>query len=266
MRFTDKVVVVTGAASGIGRRTVERFVAEGAQVAILDLDGDAAERLATEVNTSGGSAAAFETDVSNTTQVEAATKQIVATFGPIDVLVNNAAIARADGLLTIDDVAWDREVAIALGGSYRCSRAVLPSMLEHGGGVIVSIGSVNGHGMYGQEAYSAAKAGIESLTRSVAVRYGPAGVRANTVVPGSIATPAWDDRVKANPQVFDDVAAWYPLGRVGTPDDIASAILFLASSEASWITGTTLVVDGGLLAGGFRMISDVVGEDAQNDL
>lgn len=261
MRFTDQVAIVTGGGSGIGRRTLERLANEGARVAILDWDGSAAEQCANEIVATGGAAMAFETDVSNTAHVEAAVRQTLDAYGQVDVLVNNAAIAKADDLLTIDDDAWDREVGIALGGAYRCTRAVLPSMQERGSGVIVNIGSVNGRGMYGQEAYSAAKAGIESLTRSIAVRYGPSGIRANAVAPGSIATPAWNARVQANPQVFDDVAKWYPLGRVGTPDDVASAILFLASAEAAWITGTTLVVDGGLLAGGFRMISDIVTEN-----
>lgn len=260
MRFRGTVALVTGGGSGIGRRTAERLAAEGAAVSVLDRDGGAARRVADGIAGGGGLAAAAVADVREPDQVDAAVAETLGRFGAVDVLVNNAAVAEADGLASIDDDAWERELDVALSGSFRCTRAVLPSMLARGSGAIVNVGSVNGLAMYGQEAYSAAKAGVESLTRSIAVRYGPAGIRANTVAPGTVATPAWDARVEANPAVFDELAAWYPLGRVGTPDDVASAVLFLASAEASWITGTTLVVDGGLLAGGYRMISTAVGE------
>jgi len=259
MRFDGTVAAVTGGASGIGRRTAERLAAEGARVALFDVDDDSVGAAASSIVDSGYTAVAVTVDVCDGDQVREAVTQISAEWGLIDVLVNNAAIAVADGLVDISEQEWEREVDIALGGAYRCTRAVLPGMVKGDGGAIVNVGSVNGIGMYGQEAYSAAKAGIDSLTRSVAVRYGPHGVRANTVAPGTVATPAWDSRVEANPDVFGDLAQWYPLGRVGTPDDVANAICFLASDEASWITGSTLAVDGGLLAGGFRMMQTAVG-------
>lgn len=259
MRFDGKVAAITGAASGIGRRTAERLAAEGAHVALFDVDDEGAHAAAASMVDAGHTAMAVAVDVRSEEQVADAMARATAEWGPPDIMVNNAAVAVADGLVDMTEQEWEREVDIALGGAYRCTRAVLPAMVERGSGVIVNVGSVNGVGMYGQEAYSAAKAGIDSLTRSVAVRYGPQGIRANTVAPGTVATPAWDSRVANKPDVLDELARWYPLGRVGTTDDVASAISFLASDEASWITGTTLVVDGGLLAGGFRMINTAVG-------
>ncbi|WP_298326480.1 glucose 1-dehydrogenase [Haloactinopolyspora sp.] len=260
MRFDAAVVVITGGASGIGRRTAERLAAEGARVAIFDADEEAAHSVAAGIVEAGHHAIAEVVDVRDAEQVRSGVERTAARWGAITTLINNAAIAVADGLADISEQDWNREIDIALGGAYRCTKAVLPAMIEHGGGVIVNVGSVNGIAMYGQEPYSAAKAGIDSLTRSIAVRYGPAGIRANTVVPGTIATPAWTSRVQANPDIFDELARWYPLGRVGSADDVASAICFLASDEASWITGTSLVVDGGLTAGGFGMMQTAVGD------
>ncbi|CAM3684389.1 SDR family oxidoreductase [Occultella aeris] len=260
MRFTDQVVVITGAASGIGARLVERFAAEGARVVGLDLRGPTAEL-------AGGADAAAAVvfrgvDVTDSAAVTKAMAAIEREVGPIAVLVNNAAIAVADGLIDITDEQWATERAVVLDGTFHCVRAVLPAMIGRSGGVIVNVTSVNGLAAYGQEAYSAAKAGVENLTRGLALRYGPHGIRAVAVAPGTVDTPAWRQRVTANPRVFDDLAAWYPLGRVGTPDDIAGAVLFMASADAAWITGTTLVVDGGLTAGGFRMIPTAVGRDS----
>ncbi len=126
-------------------------------------------------------------------------------------------------------------------------------MLTRRRGAIVNVASVNGLSGLGEEGYSAAKAGMISLTQNMAVKYGDRGVRVNVVCPGTVRTPIWRERVERNPDIFDRLATWYPLGRVGEPEDIANAVLFLASDEAAWITGTTLVVDGGLLAGSTRM-------------
>ncbi len=181
-------------------------------------------------------------------------------FGPVDVLVNNAARATDKDLLDLDDEQWESDVSVALKGSFLCARAVLPDMTARGSGVIINVSSVNALGYFGNEAYSAAKAGVLSLTRSLAVRYGPSGVRANAVVPGTLRTPAWEERRRSDPEIFERVAAWYPLGRVGEPEDVANAALFLASDEASWITGVALPVDGGLLAGNARMMREMIQE------
>ncbi|NUR87174.1 MAG: SDR family oxidoreductase, partial [Nonomuraea sp.] len=129
-----------------------------------------------------------------------------------------------------------------------------------GGGAVVNIGSINAAAYFGNDAYSAAKAGLESLTRSLAVRYGPHGVRVNLVAPATIATPIWGERLARDPGLMERLTRWYPLGRVGNPDDVAAAVLFLASQEAAWITGTTLRVDGGLTAGNAQLVTDILTE------
>lgn len=131
-------------------------------------------------------------------------------------------------------------------------------MTRNGSGVILNISSVNALGYYGNEAYSAAKAGILSLTRSLAVRYGPHGVRVNAIAPGTLRTPAWEKRREEDPEVFERVARWYPLGRIGEPEDVAGAALFLASDEAAWISGAVLPVDGGLNAGNMQMMREII--------
>jgi NAD(P)-dependent dehydrogenase (short-subunit alcohol dehydrogenase family) len=133
-------------------------------------------------------------------------------------------------------------------------------MTKNGSGVILNISSVNALGYYGNEAYSAAKAGILSLTRSLAVRYGPSGVRVNAIAPGTLRTPAWEKRREADPGVFERVARWYPLGRIGEPEDVAGAALFLASDEAAWISGAVLPVDGGLTTGNMEMMKEIIKE------
>jgi NAD(P)-dependent dehydrogenase (short-subunit alcohol dehydrogenase family) len=139
-------------------------------------------------------------------------------------------------------------------------------MIERGKGALVNIASVNGLSALGNEAYSAAKAGMINLTQGIAVRYGANGIRCNAIAPATIRTPIWQERIDRDPMVFERLVKWYPLGRVGEPDDIANAALFLASDDASWITGTVLVVDGGLLAGSFRMTRELLAEAGTEDL
>jgi NAD(P)-dependent dehydrogenase (short-subunit alcohol dehydrogenase family) len=190
----------------------------------------------------------------------------VSRLGPVDVLVNNAAIADGDDVLEIDEATWDRDVAVVLKGVFLCSKAVLPSMIERRHGVILNIASVNGLSALGNEAYSAAKAGVINLTQGVAVRYGRHGIRCNAIAPGTIRTPIWQERIERDPAVFQRLVKWYPLGRVGEPDDVADAAMFMASDEASWITGVVLPVDGGLLAGNFRMTRELLAEAGSEEL
>ncbi|MEV0576238.1 SDR family NAD(P)-dependent oxidoreductase [Streptomyces sp. NPDC050392] len=251
-RFDGYGVLITGAGQGIGAATARRLAAEGARVLVTDLDGDRAERVAAQIRQSGGAADALACDVADRAAVEAAVEHAVARFGTLDVLVNNAYACAPDAPLFEDesDEVWQRDLDITLGGAYRCARAALPHLAESGRGAIVSIGSVNGVQDFGNHAYSAAKAGLGSLTRTLAGHAGPRGVRVNLVTPGTVRTDAWAGRDAELALVRD----LYPLGRVGEPEDIAAAVAFLASPDAAWITGTTLCVDGGLTAvnTGFR--------------
>src|SRR5216684_2732439 len=262
MRFSDRVVVVTGGGSGIGRVMAQRFAAEGAKVAVVDWMGDSAEAVAAEISGS----IAVKADVSSRLNVESMVGRVASELGPVDVLVNNAAIADGDDVLQMDEETWERDVAVVLKSVYLCSKAVLPSMIERGTGVIVNIASVNGLSALGNEAYSAAKAGVINLTQGIAVRYGAHGIRCNAIAPGTIRTPIWQARIDRDPVVFQRLVKWYPLGRVGEPDDIADATLFLASEQASWITGAVLPVDGGLLAGNYRMTRELLAEAGNEDL
>ena len=173
-------------------------------------------------------------------------------------LVNNAGGGMADDVLAIEEDEWDADVELNLKSAYLCSRAVLPGMIERGGGVIVNIASVNGIAFFANEPYSAAKAGLISLTRSMATRYGRHGVRSVAIAPGTIRSPIWQERVDQEPAIFERLVRWYPLRRVGEPEDVAAAAAFLASDDAAWITGEVLRVDGGLLAGNEQMSRELV--------
>jgi NAD(P)-dependent dehydrogenase (short-subunit alcohol dehydrogenase family) len=249
MRLPDTAALVTGAASGIGRAVAERFAREGARVAIADRDLPGAEETVRRIEGAGGVALALRVDVADPAAVAAMVARAEARFGRVDVLVNNAAVGGGDGVLAIDPDDWDRTLAVVLKSAYLCTRAVLPGMVARRRGSIVNVASVNGLTALGEEDYSAAKAGLINLTQNLALKHGRDGVRANVVCPGTVRTPIWRERLARQPDVFDRLAAWYPLGRVGEPDDVANAVLFLASDEAAWITGAVLPVDGGLTAG-----------------
>jgi meso-butanediol dehydrogenase/(S,S)-butanediol dehydrogenase/diacetyl reductase len=255
--LADTVSVVTGGASGIGRATAERFAREGSRVVIADRDGARAESVASGIDKAGGTAMAVEADVATETGVVHLFERANNVFGPVDILVNNAGASYGNDLRTIEPNVWDRNLAVVLRSAYLCTRAALPGMIAKRKGAIVNIASVNGLLGLGEEAYSAAKAGMINLTQNNAVRYGEYNVRVNCVAPGTVDTPIWNERKAIDPDVFDKLAHWYPLGRVGTPEDIANAVLFLVSDAASWITGVVLPVDGGLTAGLFRMAKEL---------
>jgi NAD(P)-dependent dehydrogenase (short-subunit alcohol dehydrogenase family) len=250
-RFDGASVLVTGGGSGIGRAICGRFASEGGSVLVADIVGERAEEVAELI---GG--AAVQGDVTVAADVE----RMVAAVDRVDVLVNNAGGGMADDLLEIDEEAWDQDIALNLKSAFLCSKAVLPGMIERGDGVIVNIASVNGLAFFANEPYSAAKAGLISLTRSLATRYGRHGIRAVAIAPATIRTPLWQERVDKEPAIFERLMRWYPLRRVGEPEDVAAAAAFLASDDASWITGEVLRVDGGLLAGNERMARELVAD------
>jgi NAD(P)-dependent dehydrogenase (short-subunit alcohol dehydrogenase family) len=252
-RLTGKAALITGGASGIGRATALLFAAEGARVGIVDRDGDGARAVAAEIGAAGGTCHATVADVSRGDEVDRAVAEVVAALGGLDIVVNNAGVSIGDDVAAIDEATWDYNLAVVLKSQFLVTKAALPALLAAGSASIVNISSVNGLLGLGEEAYSAAKAGVISLTQNLAVRYGGRGVRANVICPGSIRTPIWADRVARDPGVFDRLAAWYPIGRVGEPEEVARVALFLAADESSLVNGAVIVADGGLTAGLRRM-------------
>lgn len=244
-RFEDRVALVTGGANGIGAAVVVRLIDEGARVIVADLEGESAASFA--ATHAGGRAFAVACDVRSTDSVNAAVAAGVEHFGRLDILVN---VAGGSGphpphfADTLDDD-WSAMIELNLTSTMRTIRACLRHLEVSQHAAVVTVSSVNGLAAFGEEAYAAAKAGLDGLHRNLAVKHGPAGVRFTIVAPGTTRTRVWDDQQGG----ADRLAALYPLGRVGEPSDIAAAVAFLASDDASWITGITLPVDGGALAG-----------------
>lgn len=251
MRFENKVAIVTGAGKGIGWGIAKVFSGEGAKVVVVDWDEEAGETRAEEIRQSGGDAIFVNCDVSNEEQVKAMVQATIDKYGRIDVLVNNAGIGVYKTVLETTSDDWDHCLAVNLKGVFLCSKYAIPHMQAVGKGVIVNISSVHSHAtVNGVAPYAASKGGITALTRNMAIDYGPA-IRVNAIAPGWVLTPL----IQSIFDGYDDPAEQQRLveqrqvmKRIGRPEDIGHAAAFLASDEASFITGTQLFVDGGLTA------------------
>jgi 3-oxoacyl-[acyl-carrier protein] reductase len=242
MRLENKVAIITGGAGGIGYAAVKRFIEEGAKVAIVDYDKELGEKVAAEL---GEQVAFFAVDVSKLDQVKKMVEQVVAHFGHVDILINNAGITRDATLVKMTEEDFEKVIQINLNGVYYCTQAVVPHMIAQGSGKIISTSSVSGiYGNFGQTNYAATKAAIVGMTKTWAKELGRKGINVNAVAPGFTATSMVE---KMPEKVLQQMQGITSLQRLGKPEDIANAYLFLASDESSYITGHVLHVDGGIM-------------------
>lgn len=254
--FHDRVAVVTGGAMGIGEATARKFAANGATVAIFDINDKIGNTTASDIAASGAKCAYFHCDVSSSSSVEKAVADAVGKFGAIDMLVSCAGIQDYGDAISTTEEAWDHLMGVNLKGCYLAAKYAVPHILKRGQGAIVIVGSVQSMtAIANSVAYVTAKHGLLGLTRAMALDYASKGIRVNCVCPGAIDTPMlrWAANLDKNPEkVIETCNRMHALGRIGKPEEVADAIVYLASSAASFITGAALLVDGGMLvpAGG----------------
>ncbi len=248
-RLDGRVAFVTGAGRGIGAATALRMAEEGARVAVADVDAEGSAQVVHEIETLGAEGLAVACDVSNADAVQQAIDQTASKFGRLDILVNNAGVLRDNLLFKMSESDWDTVMNVHLKGAFLCSRAAQKYMVEQRYGRIVSLSSTSALGNRGQSNYSTAKAGMQGLTRTLAVELGPFGVTANAVAPGYIDTEmtrATARRVGVTPeQMIEEASKRIPVRRVGQPRDVANVICFLASEEAGFVSGQVIYVAGG---------------------
>ena len=244
MRFKDQVAIITGAAKGIGRSIALALVKEGAKVVLVDVDGEVLRNLQEEIEKRGGQALSVACDISTPSDVERMAEQGLKAFGRIDLLVNNAGIIRRGTIETVSEEDWDRVIAVNLKGTFNCCKAVVGPMKRQRSGKIVNVSSIAGKlgDITSAPGYGSSKAGADALMKTLARQLAPSGIRVNAVAPHAIETEMsaqWSDERKR------EVITGIPLGRLGRPEDVAAAVLFLASDDASFITGEILDVNGG---------------------
>lgn len=251
MRLKGKVAIVTGALSGIGKGIADSFAREGADVVMVDIGLGEGWDARPGSNGGGGKVLGVKADVTKWSDVEKFVDETMNSFGRIDVLVNNVGIPGSQDatiLHTTPEEEWDRVVAVNLKSVYLCSKRVIPQMLEQGGGKIINLSSVAGIVAFpGRAAYTASKGGVSLLTKSMAIDYAKYRINVNAICPGMVETPMTKWRLD-NSELRKEVESWIPWKRVGTPDDISGAAVFLASGDSDYVTGHLFVIDGGLLA------------------
>jgi NAD(P)-dependent dehydrogenase (short-subunit alcohol dehydrogenase family) len=237
-RFSGKIALVTGGASGIGEACVDGLLREGARVVVADRNGG---------SLSGTNVAFVHTDVTDPSACTNAIDDTVRLFGRLDVLINSAGVGELHASEDVSAESWRRTLSVNLDGSFFMAQAAIRRMLQHGGGSIVNVASIHSHVGFAQHAaYCASKGGILNLTRALGLEYAARGIRVNAVCPGFVKTPMIDAGV--SDQLMPDIVALHPIGRIAQPEEIARPVLFLASDEASFITGTSVIVDGGYTA------------------
>ncbi len=240
-----RVALVTGAAQGIGRTIALTLAGDGATVAVVDILEDKLAGVVDQIKAAGGQAAAFKMNVTDEDNIKQVLKQVVEQFGRLEILVNNAGVTRDQLMMRMKRADWDLVIGINLTGVFLCTQAAVPTMLKQRWGRIVNISSINGQmGQAGQANYSASKAGVIGLTKATAREVAPRGITANAVAPGYIETPMTE---VLSAELKETMLKMVPLGRIGTPQDVANAVRFLASEEAGYITGQVLGVNGGML-------------------
>ncbi|KJF19818.1 SDR family NAD(P)-dependent oxidoreductase [Rhodococcus sp. AD45-ID] len=244
--MSNRTAVVTGGASGIGAAISRRLVSDGAMVAIFDIDGSAAEALASSIELSGGKAIGLTVDVTDRAAIDAGLNEARARLGRPAILVNSAGLSIDGPFLEITAETWNRSLAINLTGTFDCCQAVLPDMIEEGWGRIVNISSSSIHsGAPGLAGYVAAKSGVVGLTKVLALEFAKFGITVNTVPPGFIDTPMLRNTVEKGFIDLDQQTARTPVGRIGQPEDVAAVCAFLTSEEAGYVTGQSIGVNGG---------------------
>jgi NAD(P)-dependent dehydrogenase (short-subunit alcohol dehydrogenase family) len=250
-RMREKVALVTGGGSGIGRAAALAFAGEGASVVVVDVDAEQGHATVKAIEQAGGQAMFIRADVSQRADVEAMVLKAVEVYGKLDCAFNNAGIEGAVGLPVVDypEDTWDRVIDINLKGVWLCMKYELAQMLKQGGGAIVNTASIAGlvGGTFGS-AYYASKHGVVGLTKAAAIEYGNSAIRVNAVCPGVIRTEMADRLMKDNESIETAITALHPLGRLGTPQEVAETVVWLSSDQASFITGQALAVDGGYVS------------------
>jgi 3-oxoacyl-[acyl-carrier protein] reductase len=248
-RLKGKSAIVTGSATGIGKATAMLFAKEGARVVVSDVD-ETARQVVEAIKGDGGEAIFVRADVSRADDVERTVQTAVRAYGRLDVLVNNAAVYLGDGsILSVADETWNQIIGVNLKGTYLCCKFAIARMIESGGGSIVNLSSVNALMGLSLTAYTASKGGVQALTRLLAVDFAPKGIRVNSICPGTIMTENSVAIYRERPGLEERVTKMYPMGKLGAPLDVAECALYLASDLSSFVTGASLVIDGGLMAG-----------------